>query len=71
MEKFIFSFSIAFAIVAITSCQKDPQEAILPEEVELGASVVYLNGEEAATYLSLAAYDTINRVMNSISSPLK
>lgn len=49
---------------AITSCQKDPPEAILPEEVELGASVVYLNGEEEAMYLSIAAYDTINRVMN-------
>lgn len=64
MKRMIFSFSIALAIGAITSCQKDPPEVILPEEVELGASVVYLNGEKEATYLALVAYDTINRVMN-------
>lgn len=47
----------------MVGCQKDPPEAILPEEVELGASIVYLNSEEAPAYLPVILYDSINQVM--------
>ncbi|MCF8246531.1 MAG: hypothetical protein K9J37_15370 [Saprospiraceae bacterium] len=63
MKKLMFSFSIALAIVVITSCQKDPKEAILPEEVEFGESVIYLNGE-LADYLPVFNHDTINYLLN-------
>lgn len=59
----MFLSSLALVIGAITSCQKDPPEVVLPGEVELGASIVYLNGEVAATYLPEVLYDSINRVM--------
>jgi hypothetical protein len=45
------------------SCKKDPPEAILPEEVEFGESVVYLNGK-VADYLPVFNHDTINYLLN-------
>ena len=56
------SFSTLFLLSAL-GCQKDPPEAILPTEVELGASVVYLNGEEI-NFITEILYDSINRVMS-------
>ncbi len=52
-------------LLAIAGCEKDPPEAMLPDEVELGESVVYLNGKEV-DYLPFLEFDTVNKVMNYV-----
>lgn len=53
----------ALMILFMLSCKKDPKEAILPEQVGFGESVVYLNGE-LADYLPTFNHDTINYLLN-------
>ena len=55
----LFFLTILFAI----GCKKDPPEAILPEDVEFGKSVIYLNGEEV-DYVAVLENDTFNHLMN-------
>jgi hypothetical protein len=62
MKNLFFFVQLSILCLSV-GCQKDPKEAILPNEVVFGASVVYLNGEEAA-YLPSFRFDTFNRVMN-------
>ena len=50
-------------MLTIISCRKDPPEATLPDEVEFGHSVVFLNGEEV-DYLPEFGHDTFNQIMN-------
>jgi hypothetical protein len=62
--KNVLLFSVAIIILGIpVSCQKDPTEALLPDNVEFEKSVIYLNGEESA-YVPDIQYDSINRVMS-------
>lgn len=57
-------FSIAL-LMAITGCEKDPTEVMLPDDVEFDETVVYLNGE-IEDCLPFLEYDTVNRVMNYV-----
>ena len=53
-----------FAIISASlGCEKDPKEAILPDDVEFGESVVYLNGE-VEDYLPDFQYDSTIHVMS-------
>lgn len=63
MKKLLLTF-FSFAIFwTITGCKKDPPEAILPDDVEFGKSIIFLNGEEV-DYLPDFKNDTFNHLMN-------
>lgn len=59
----ILAMLFATSLAAFTSCEKDPPEAMLPEEVKLGESVVYLNGD-IDDYLPDFQYDSTIHVMS-------
>ncbi len=57
-----FLLSLFVIMTSSIGCRKDPPEAVLPDEVALGESIVYLNGEEA-DYMPYFRYQSTNRVM--------
>lgn len=66
MKNFLFPLFFSFAmIMGITRCEKDPLGVLLPDDVEFGESIVYLNGMEE-DYLPFLEYDSVNRVMNYV-----
>ncbi len=63
MKNYLFFALLTTAILAYTGCEKDPLEAILPNEVEFGESVVYLNGN-VEDYIPDFQYDSVIHVMS-------
>jgi hypothetical protein len=63
MKKLLFFSFVLLASLTVVSCKKDPPEALLPDDVTLGESVVYLNGKEA-DYVPAFNHDTINFLLN-------
>ncbi|MCU0346628.1 MAG: hypothetical protein MUC59_06780 [Saprospiraceae bacterium] len=63
MRNLIFLSLAIMSLLSVISCKKDPPEAMLPEDVEFGESVVYLNGEEV-DYVPAFNHDTINYLLN-------
>jgi hypothetical protein len=56
---------LIIAIALLASCAKEPARFDnLPSEVELGKSVVYLNGSEATNYKPEFNYVEVNKVMS-------
>jgi len=58
---FVLLFGILFIVSA---CHKDPPEATLPDDVNLGESVVYLNGELVSNYKPEFKYIEVYKTMN-------
>ncbi len=63
MSNLRFLLFPTIVILAALGCKKEPVEAVLPNEVKLGASIVYLNSIEV-DYIPDFQYDSINRVMS-------
>lgn len=63
MSNLRFLLYSTIVVLAVLGCKKDPAEAVLPDEVKLGESIVYLNSIED-DYIPDFQYDSINRVMS-------
>jgi len=62
MKNYLILAMLFAASLAFLGCEKDPPEAMLPEDVEFGESVVYLNGE-VEDYLPDFQYDSVIHIM--------